>query len=231
MIALHAFNNIKTNTMLFIVLSLFCCSEHLQAQLGNSPACSGSKTAANETEPKTESQPFTGSLVVRQKNANLYYQIYVVKGKVIGGYDTWRGYKTKYHEIVGGWYDGERMVLLIQSTQNDLGDKWYSQSHHFVRQGDEFTIQHTLYGFGKTIDSGEVYQPHTIDEVQELTAEEVRQLARSGKTESRPSATKTATDETLKSRNQTLEEDNTILKELVAELLLENTKLKKQRVD
>lgn len=174
---------------------------------------------------------FTGSLTVRQQGGSLYYQVYVVEGTVIGGYDTWRGLSTKYHRIVGGWYDGDRMVLLIQSTQDDLGDKWYSHAHHFEKKDDRFVITHSLYGFGTTIDSGEVYTPHTIDEISELTPEEVRQLAAADEHEPSPPATPDADEAALTRRVSELEQENACLNELVARLVCENRNLRRELRD
>lgn len=177
--------------------------------------------------PKEESSQarFTGSLTVRQKNGSLYYKIYVLRGTVIGGYDTWRGSSTHYHRIVGGWYDGDRMVLLIQSTQDDLGDKWYSHSHHFEKKDDQLVITHSLYGFGKTIDSGEVYRPHTIDDISELSAEEVQRLAGSAEREASPPATQDSDRAASTKQIKQLKQENARLKQLVVEFLLENRRL------
>ena len=177
------------------------------------------------------SDRFTGSLTVRQENGSLYYKIYVVRGTVIGGYDTWRGSSTHYHRIVGGWYDGQRMALLIQSPRNDLGDKWYSHAHHFEKQGDQLVIKHTLYGFGKAIDSGEVYTPHTIEEITELPAEQVQRLAALPERDSSPPAKDASDHATLTKRVKRLERENARLKELVADLALENAKLKQEPRD
>lgn len=179
----------------------------------------------------SSSDRFTGSLTVRQKGASLHYKIYIVRGAVIGGYDTWRGRSTHYHRIVGGWYDGERMVLLIQSTQDDFGDKWYSHAHHFEKKGDEFVIKHTLYGFGKTIDSGEVYTPHTIDEVSELPADQVRRMAATADPDSSAPTKPDTEHATLTKRTRQLDRENARLKELVAELVLEKTRLQRKLRD
>ena len=165
---------------------------------------------------------------MRQKGGSLYYKIYIVRGEVIGGYDTWRGRSTHHHRIVGGWYDGERMVLLIQSTQSNFGNKWYSHAHHFEKQGDQLVIKHTLYGFGKTIDSGEVYQPHIIDEVSELPAEQVERLAATAKRGSSPPAMRDSEHVALTKRSKQIKRENARLKKLVADLVLEKRRLQRR---
>jgi hypothetical protein len=173
-------------------------------------------------------KPFTGSLTVRQKTGSLYYKVFILRGSVIGGYDTWQGRSKHYYRIVGGWYDARRLVLLLQSTRNDLGDKWYSHAHQFEKEGDQFILKHTLYGFGKTLATGEVYKPHVIDDIQELPAEEVQRLAAAA--EARDAAT-TAADSSqaaLKRRLERLERENTRLKELAGGLLLEKANLEDQ---
>ena len=201
-----------------LCLSTFAAK--INGQSGNQPSSSTNAASASER--------FTGSLTVRQKGGSLYYKIFVVRGSVIGGYDTWRGSSTHYHRIVGGWYDGERMMLLVQSTQDDFGDKWYSHAHQFEKEGDEFVITHSLYGFGKTIGSGEVYTPHAIDEISELPAEQVERLAATAEREPSPTATRGSEDRKLRKRSKQLERENTRLKELVGELVLEKRKLQRE---
>lgn len=204
------------------LLSLVAAHAHGQPT-GNESFLQGKTLSPDDDAPSSDR--FTGSLTVRQKGASLYYKIYIVRGIVIGGYETWRGRSTHYHRIVGGWYDGERMVLLIQSAQNDFGDKWYSHAHHFEKQGDQFVIKHTLYGFGKTIETGEVYTPHTIDEIAELHAEQVKQLAEPAELEATPPPTVESEEKSLAKRNKELARENARLKELVAELILDKMKL------
>ena len=167
------------------------------------------------------SAPFTGTLTVRQKGGSLYYQIYVVHGAVIGGYDTWQGRSTHFHRIVGGWYDGKRMVLLIQSTQGDLEDPWFSHTHHFEKEGDQFVIKQSLYGFGKTIDSGEVYVPHIVDTISELPAEHVKRLAASADHETSKFPEVDKERAALKQRNRRIQRENARLKALISDLVLE----------
>lgn len=171
---------------------------------------------------------FTGSLSVRQKNGSLYYKIYVIDGEVVGGFDAWRGNATHYHRIAGGWFDGERLVLLVQSTQHDFHDKWFSHAHHFEKHGDEFVLKHTLYGFGKTTKTGEVYAPHVIEETTALPADAVRRQAVL-ESDQRPASAATVTegDERLKR----LQRENARLKQLVGELVLEKAMLGDKKVE
>lgn len=162
---------------------------------------------------------FTGSLTVRQKDGSLYYKIYVINGEVIGGYDAWRGNATHYHRLVGGWFDGKRLALLVQSTQHDLPDKWFSHAHHFEKDGDELVLKHTLYGFGKTTETGEVYTPHVIEETTALSADAVRRQA---ELESdKPATAAIGRNDERTNRLERLERENARLKQLVGELVLE----------
>ena len=193
---------------------------------GHEPHVAAKPMASPET-----SSPFTGTLTVRQKGGSLYYQIYVVRGAVIGGYDTWRDHSTHFHRIVGGWYDGKRMVLLIQSTQGDLEDQWFSHTHHFEKEGDQFIIKQSLYGFGKTIDSGEVYVPHIIDVISELPAERVKRLAASADHESLKFPEGDTESAALKQRNRRIRRENARLKALVSDLVLEKRALQRKLRD
>jgi hypothetical protein len=174
---------------------------------------------ARQSAPAVER--FTGSLTVRQKGGGLYYKIYVVDGEVIGGYDAWRGNATHYHRLAGGWFDGARLALLVQSTRHDFDDKWFSHAHHFEREGDELVLKHTLYGFGKTTDTGEVYAPHVIEATAALPVEEVRRLAAADAEEPSAPAAPDAKAAALAKRLARLERENLRLKQLVGELALE----------
>jgi hypothetical protein len=184
--------------------------------------------AAGENQAK----PFTGVLTIRQKDGSLYYKVYFVEGRAIGGFDSWQGHSKPYHRVVGGWYDGERMTLLMQSTQNDLDDKWFSHAHHFRKEGEGFVIEQSLYGDGKTIDSGEVYQPHVLEESSALSAEETRRLAEVAEPDVSSSNgaadAETETNKNAKKAAARAERENARLKTLVAELLLENQALKRR---
>jgi hypothetical protein len=181
--------------------------------------------AVRAGDSSSSTKPFTGSLTVRQKAGSLYYKVFVLRGSVIGGYDTWKGRATHYYQIVGGWYDSQRMTLLLQSTRNDLGDKWYSHAHQFEKEGNQFILKHTLYGFGKTLATGEVYKPHVIEEIRELHPEEVQRLAASAGAEPATTAASDSREAALKQGLQRLERENTRLKQLVGGLLLEKTEL------
>lgn len=179
-------------------------------------------------KPAAETKPFTGSIKLRQKDATLYYKIYLVRGKVIGGYDTWEGLSKHYHQIVGGWYDGRRLVLLVQSTEPEQGDKWFSHEHHFEREGDKMVIKHSLYGFGKTLATGEVYTPHVIDAMTELPAADVRRLAALPRPDDDSGGSSETSDVTPQQRLERLENENLRLRETIAELRRENAKLRSQ---
>lgn len=119
---------------------------------------------------------FTGILSLRQQNGDLYYKVFVVRGRVIGGWQRWRDVDEPHHDIVGGWYRGQRLAIFVQSAQDDVDDKWFSHFHQFEKApGGLFILRHSLYGFGSTAESGGVYQPHVHEEASEMTEDAVRQ--------------------------------------------------------
>ncbi len=122
-------------------------------------------------ESKADPRPFTGYLKIRQKDGGLFYEFTVIRGKVTSGTSAHGDQAAAKHDIVGGWYDRERLMLLLQSRGDDIGDKWSSHAHQFRRAGDGFTLEHTLYGYGKTMATREVYRPHVIDRIVEVPAE------------------------------------------------------------
>lgn len=139
-----------------------------------------SSQAAAQAKPPVGPQqfePFTGVMMIRQEGGQLYYKVFLSKGEVIGGFEGFGERETQYHRIVGGWYDGQHLSLLMQSTAHNWGDKWFSHCHQFLRNGDKLTLRHTLYGFGRTLELGGVHTPHTLDQMEELPDEQVRRLA------------------------------------------------------
>jgi len=133
-----------------------------------------------QAKPPAEPQqfePFTGVMMVRQEGGQLYYKIFLSKGEVIGGFEGFGQHETQYHRVVGGWYDGIHLSLLMQSTAHNWGDKWFSHCHQFLRKGDKLELRHTLYGFGRTLELGGVHTPHIVEQLEQLPEEQVRRLA------------------------------------------------------
>ncbi|MGV3720147.1 MAG: hypothetical protein ACO1SX_04480 [Actinomycetota bacterium] len=73
--------------------------------------------------------------------------------------------KGVLYDIVGGWYDGQRLMLL-QPRGTGLKDRWFAHAHQFRRSGDFFELEHTLFGYSKTMDTGAGYQTHVIDRLE-----------------------------------------------------------------
>jgi hypothetical protein len=125
-------------------------------------------------EHRTEARPFTGFLKIRQRNGVVYYEFTVVRGKVTSGTSGYGNPAGATHDIVGGWYDREHLMLLLQTRGEDIGDQWSCHAHQFKKSATGFTLEHTLYGYGKTMTTGEVYQPHVIDQIVEVSANNQR---------------------------------------------------------
>lgn len=132
-------------------------------------ACCCFVSSAGAQETKADARPFTGFLKIRQKDGALSYEVAVIRGKVTSGIVAYGTHDDVKHDIVGGWFDRERLMLLIQSRGDDLGNPWSSHAHQFQRTADGFTLEHSLYGYGKTMATGKVYQPHVIDQMVEVS--------------------------------------------------------------
>ena len=92
---------------------------------------------------------FTGTLKFRSGNDT--YQVFVDRGKIVSGWAGSEGH-PKY-AIVGGWYDGKRLVFMLQANSFDIKDKWFSHVVHAERQGNELWLKKALYGFNQWKDS------------------------------------------------------------------------------
>jgi hypothetical protein len=119
-------------------------------------------------ESGAQSRPFTGYIEIRQKGGTQSYAIHVTRGKVTSGIGFHKGTEEANCDIVGGWYDRHRLMLLIQSRSPDIQDPWAAHAHQFVRTGQGFLLEHTLYGYGKTAENGKVYRPHVIERIVEV---------------------------------------------------------------
>ncbi len=124
--------------------------------------------SAEHDRAASASRPFTGYLEIRQKGGSQSYGIHVTRGKVTSGIGFHKGTDVVDSDIVGGWYDRHHLMLLIQSRAPDLHDQWAAHAHQFRQTGDGFILEHSLYGYGKTADSGEVYRPHVIETIVEV---------------------------------------------------------------
>jgi len=133
---------------------------------GQGAAPKPGRPAGKPTQPAASVKRFSGSIRIRQKDGTLYYDFAVKQGKVISGVCAHRQRKGVMYDIVGGWYDGERLMLLLQARGTNLKDQWFAHAHQFQRSGDFFELEHTLFGYGKTMDSGTVYQTHVIDRLE-----------------------------------------------------------------
>lgn len=116
---------------------------------------------------------YSGTIRIRQKNGTLYYNFVVSQGKVLSGVVAHKGRRGVLYDIVGGWYDREHLMLLMQARGNNLRDKWFAHAHQFRRTEEGFFLQHTLYGYGKTEDPSQVYMCHVIDRMDGSPDDEV----------------------------------------------------------
>lgn len=135
-------------------------------------------TQDQDTKEDRRETRFTGTIKLRQKGGSLYYKFHVLRGKVVGGVTSYEGWSQARQNIVGGWYDGEHLVLMFQKSGWDIHDRWFSHVHQFRRSGDHsFKLVHTLYGFGKTMESDYgVYQPHVVVFIHEKSPEQIKRL-------------------------------------------------------
>jgi hypothetical protein len=145
----------------------------LAIALSVSGGVAGAETTPKPARPEAKGKQaaprakrFTGSIRIRQQGGTLYYDFEVKQGKVTTGICAHQRRNGVMYDIVGGWYDGQRLMLLLQSRGTDLKDKWFAHAHQFQRSGDFFELEHTLFGYGKTMDSGIVYQTHVIDRLE-----------------------------------------------------------------
>jgi hypothetical protein len=127
----------------------------------------GPPAAVLAGEDRKPAPPFTGAMRIRQKEGTLYFDFEVRRGKVISGVCAHKGRNKVMYEIVGGWYDGERLALLLQSPGENLKDPYFSHLNQFRRTKDGFDAEHVLFGYGKTEASGVQYKPHVIDYIAE----------------------------------------------------------------
>jgi hypothetical protein len=95
----------------------------------------------------------------------LYYLVTVAKGRVVSGYVTFTTEKEAVGDVVGGWYDGGRLVLMVQLKGDKIDDPFFSHIHHFKIDGRNATLEHSLMGYGTTLKDKNLYRPHIVDEV------------------------------------------------------------------
>jgi hypothetical protein len=91
---------------------------------------------------------YTGSIKFREQGGQDTYQIFVQNGKIVSG---WAGNEgNPRYAILGGWYDGSKMVILMQQNGSDISNEYYSYAFHLKRTDNKLWFEYGLYGFKKT---------------------------------------------------------------------------------
>ena len=91
---------------------------------------------------------YTGSIKFREQGGKDTYQIFVQNGKIVSG---WAGNEgNPRYAILGGWYDGSKMAILMQQNGSDISNQYYSYAFHLRRSGNKLWFEYGLYGFKKT---------------------------------------------------------------------------------
>lgn len=105
---------------------------------------------------------FSGSITFREQGGQDTYEVHVNSGKVISG---WAGSKgNPKYQIVGGWFDGERLVFLYQKVGMDISSRWFSGARHMRKKGNAFYIEYDLSGYKQIMTSHP--KPYEIIEMQ-----------------------------------------------------------------
>ena len=101
----------------------------------STPERTSIRRARTSTNPdgSTPTKPFTGYLKIRQQNGSLTYEINILRGKVVSGIESHRGSDAVTSDIVGGWFNRDRLVLMIQSRNHDINGDWAAHLHQFRR--------------------------------------------------------------------------------------------------
>lgn len=97
---------------------------------------------------------FSGSITFREKGGQDTYEVHVNSGKIVSGWAGSRG--NPRYQIVGGWYDGERMVFLYQQIGNDITNRWYAGARHMRKRGNNFYLEYDLSGYKQVLTSHRV---------------------------------------------------------------------------
>ena len=103
---------------------------------------------------------FSGSIKFREQGGKDTYEVIVNQGRVISGWCGSEG--NPRYRIVGGWYDGSRLVFLYQNVGNDINNRWFSGARHLRREGRNFILEYDLSGFKQVLTSHPV--PYVIVE-------------------------------------------------------------------
>jgi hypothetical protein len=85
---------------------------------------------------------------------------------VTTGQAAHKGIDKTLYDIVGGWYDGVHLSLLLQSPGENIGDPYFSHLNQFTRTAQGFVEEHTLYGYGRTEADGGIYTDYAIDRLE-----------------------------------------------------------------
>ncbi|EKV30389.1 hypothetical protein C882_4348 [Caenispirillum salinarum AK4] len=97
--------------------------------------------------PASASGP-TGSIMYKEQGGNDTYQVFIQNGKVISGWAGGEG-EPRY-AIVGGWYDGTRLVVVLQGNGFNTDSQWFTHVIHMRRDGRKLWLELAAYGYGKT---------------------------------------------------------------------------------
>ncbi len=104
---------------------------------------------------------FSGSITFREKGGKDIYEVHVNSGKIVSG---WAGSRSNPRsQIVGGWYDGSRMVFLYQRVGNDISNRWFSGARHMRKKGNSFYLEYDLSGYKQVLTDHRV--PYEIIEI------------------------------------------------------------------
>ncbi len=104
---------------------------------------------------------FSGSITFREKGGKDTYEVHVNSGKIVSG---WAGSKgNPRYQIVGGWYDGSRMVFLYQHVGNDIKNRWFAGARHMRKKGNKFYLEYDLSGYKQVLTNHNV--PYEIMEI------------------------------------------------------------------
>lgn len=106
------------------------------------------------TAVSVQAAGFSGSITFKEKGGKDTYEVHVNNGKIVSGWAGSRG--NPRSQIVGGWYDGKRMVFLYQRVGNDISNRWFSGARHMRKKGNKFYLEYDLSGYKQVLTSHHV---------------------------------------------------------------------------
>jgi hypothetical protein len=92
---------------------------------------------------------FSGTITFREQGGKDTYEVHVNSGKIVSGWAGSQG--DPRFQIVGGWYDGRRMVFLYQQVGNDISGRWFAGARHMRKQGNKFYLEYDLSGYKQVL--------------------------------------------------------------------------------